>query len=103
MITAFFANLFAKFGKQLIGIGSAIAALALLFLGHKYKVNQARDEGTETGQEVERARVKEEVEKKSADIKVKAAEISEEIDNETREISDLRKAMRNAATDSDNN
>lgn len=103
MITAFFASLFAKFGKQLIGIGSAIAAFALLYLGHKYKVGQAREEGTETGQEVERARVRREVDKKSADIKVKASEISEEIDNETREISDLRKAMRKAAIDSDNN
>lgn len=103
MIQAWIAGLIAKFGKHLIVFGSTIAGIALLFLGHKYKVNKtekrAKKEGVEEGREEEQERIVVETEQKTVQIKEKADEIKQTIDRGTADLDDLRRRMRASASD----
>ena len=82
-----------------MGVVAAVVGFAMLFLGHKHKVKQAQKAGRKEGVETERKRVQSETVKKSAAIKEKANEIKQQGAVDTADIDDLRKRMRDAATD----
>lgn len=100
MIYTYIAKFFTGLSKQVITIGAAIAGLAFLFLGHKYKVKKAGYKGEETGREEEQERIKLETRKQTLDIKEKAVEIKKTIDRGTADVDDLRRRMRESATPS---
>lgn len=87
---------------QAIGISAAVIGFAMLFLGHKRKVSQAKKAGRKEGVKTERKRVQSETVKKSAAIKEKANEIKQQVAADTADVDDLRKRMRDAATDKRN-
>lgn len=103
MISAFFAKLIAKFGSTVVTIGAALAGLALLFAGHKYKVGKAHREGKSTGKEIERERIAAKTTEKTVVIKEKAKDIKRQIEDDTEELSELRKKMLASATDHNKN
>ena len=98
MIQAFIAKWIAKLGKNVVMIGGAIASLAFLFLGHKYKVSKAEKTGKKEGIEKEQERVILETHKKTIEIKEKANEIKETVDRGNADLDDLRRRMRESAT-----
>jgi len=102
MIELWIARLVAWVSKRLVLLGSILAGVAFLIMGHKYKVHKANKEGEETGREREQARVVIETEVKTRQIKEKADEIIQEVDRGTADLDDLRKRMRSSASDSGN-
>lgn len=93
-------TLFSKIGAKLAAFIAAVVAVVLLIFGHRRKVDKARKSGRKSGQEAERDRVKRETVKESAKVKDAANEIRKEHANLDRD--ELRRRMRDSATDSGN-
>ena len=100
MIQVWFAQLFAKVGKELVVFGGVIAGLALLLLGHKRSVSKAEKQGKKQGATEEHVKLQEETRVRSEKIKEKVREVKKEIETDTAAISDLRDRMRQSAIDS---
>jgi len=84
---------------QALGIAAAVIGFAMLLFTHKRKVAKAKKTGRKKGVATERKRVQSETVKKSAAIKEKADEINKQTTVDTADADDLRKRMRDAATD----
>lgn len=94
---AYLGKLFAKIGKEIVVFGGAIAAFALLILGHKRSVKKAKNEGIDEGKKTQQAEIELETKTRALKIKDKAHEIKTEIERDTHDIDSLRKRMRDAS------
>jgi len=101
MISAWFAKIFAKVGKEIVVFGGIIAGFALLLFGHKRSVNKANKQGKTEGELKAQIEITGEAERKAAKIKEKAREIKKEIEDDTRDLDDLLRRMREESTDYD--
>lgn len=95
-------KLLTNIGSKFVAAGAAIVSIALLIFRYRRKVNKAKQQGVETGTQVERERIKNQTEKQSEEIKDDANEIRQKIADIADDTDARRNRMRSSASDRDN-